>query len=121
MPEYYTRELELSIKVFCRITLARACEGNCSTYYASSAVPKALWKWGVYFNIFPIFLPISESGGVTKSWPIDPFFMWYIYFLMQGLDKKSVQIYRFWVPSSTFCMYHLILFAVDSSFFTSFP
>ena len=37
MPEYYTRELELSInfKVFSRITLASACEGNCSTYYAS--------------------------------------------------------------------------------------
>ena len=34
-PEYYTRELELSIKVFCRITLASACEGNCYTYYAS--------------------------------------------------------------------------------------
>ena len=28
MPEYYTRELELSIKVFCRITLASACEGT---------------------------------------------------------------------------------------------
>ena len=28
MPEYYTRELELSIKVFCRITLASACEGE---------------------------------------------------------------------------------------------
>ena len=27
MPEYYTRELELSIKVFCRITLASDCEG----------------------------------------------------------------------------------------------
>ena len=35
MPEYYTRELELSIKVFYRITLASACEGDCSTYYAS--------------------------------------------------------------------------------------
>ena len=36
MPEYYTRELELSInKVFFRITLASACEGNCSKYYAS--------------------------------------------------------------------------------------
>ena len=31
-------------------------------------------KVGVYFDIFPIFLPISESGGVTKSRPIDPFF-----------------------------------------------
>ena len=31
-------------------------------------------KVGVYFNIFPIFLPISESGGVTKSRPIDPLF-----------------------------------------------
>ena len=28
MPEYYTRELELSIKVFCGITLASACEGT---------------------------------------------------------------------------------------------
>ena len=34
MPEYYTRELELSIKAFCRITLASTCEGNYSTYYA---------------------------------------------------------------------------------------
>ena len=34
MPEYCTCDLELSIKVFCRITLASACEGNCSTYYA---------------------------------------------------------------------------------------
>ena len=33
MPEYYMRELELSIKVFYRITLASACDGNCSTYY----------------------------------------------------------------------------------------
>ena len=31
-------------------------------------------KVGVYFNIFPNFLAISESGGVTKSRPIDPFF-----------------------------------------------
>ena len=37
MPEYYTRELELSIKVFCRITLASTCEGNCSTYYMHHA------------------------------------------------------------------------------------
>ena len=35
MAEYYTRELELSIKVFCRITLASACEGKCYTYFAS--------------------------------------------------------------------------------------
>ena len=27
MPEYYTRELELSIRAFCRISLASACEG----------------------------------------------------------------------------------------------
>ena len=37
MPEYYTHELELAINVFCRITLASAYEGNCSTYeYAVS-------------------------------------------------------------------------------------
>ena len=31
-------------------------------------------KVGVYyyFNIFPNFLPISKSGGATKSRPIDP-------------------------------------------------
>ena len=40
MPEYYTCELELPIKVSCRITLASACEGNCSTYYASYVVSK---------------------------------------------------------------------------------
>ena len=28
MPEYYTPELELSIKIFCRITLASAYEGT---------------------------------------------------------------------------------------------
>ena len=38
MPEYYTRELELSIKVFCRITLASTCEGNFSTYSQTSII-----------------------------------------------------------------------------------
>ena len=40
---------------------------------ASSA--ESTLKVGVYFNIFPNFLAISESGGVTKSRPIDPFFI----------------------------------------------
>ena len=40
MPEYYTCGLELSFKVFYRITLASACEGNCSVYYASYVVSK---------------------------------------------------------------------------------
>ena len=35
-------------------------------------------KVGVYFDIFPIFF--ANFSGVTKSRPIDPFLMWYIYF-----------------------------------------
>ena len=34
---------------------------------------------------------------------------------------KSVQIYSFWVPWSSFCMYHLMLFAVNSSFSLYLP
>ena len=86
----------------------------------SGSSAESTLKVGVYFNIFPIFLPISESGGVTKSRPNDPFFYVIYLFLNLRFGQKSVQIYRFWVPSSTFCMYHLILFAVDSSFFTPF-
>ena len=42
MPEYCTRESELAIKVFCRITLASACEGNCSTYAYEVSIHKNL-------------------------------------------------------------------------------
>ena len=58
------------------------------TLYSIVSGAESTLKVGVYFNIFPNFLPISESGGVTKSRPIDPIFEGNIW-------TKSVQIYRF--------------------------
>ena len=65
-------------------------------------------KVGVYFNIFPIFLPISESGGVTKSRPIDPFFYVIYLFLNIRFGQKSVQI-SYFLPSTLlfFTLFHL--------------
>ena len=68
---------------------------------------------GVYFNIFPNFLPISESGGVTKSQPIDPFFYVIYLFLNIRFGQKSVQI-SYFLPSTllflVFILFHLHFF-----------
>ena len=58
-------------------------------------------KVGVYFNIFPNFLAITESGGVTKSQPIDPFFDVIYLFLNVRLGQKVFKFTHFWAPSST--------------------
>ena len=47
----------------------------------------------MYFNIFPNFLAISESGGATKSRAIDPFLdVIYIYIFLNVRFEQSVQI-----------------------------
>ena len=45
-------------------------------------------KVGVFFNIFHNFLAISESGGVTKSRPIGPFFDVIYLFLNARFGQK---------------------------------
>ena len=98
--------------------------GTCNLHaYAGTAVLIALWKWGVYFNIFPNFLAISESGGVTKSRPIDPFFD-VIYLFLNVRFGQKVQVFKFTVfldamiyvldvSFGTFCR--------ELNFFTPFP
>ena len=47
---------------------------------------------GLYFNIFPNSLAISESGGVTKSRPIDPFFDVIYLFLNVRFGQKVFKL-----------------------------
>ena len=85
-----------------------------SFWVLKSAVPKALWKWGVYFNIFPNFLAISEKGGVTKIRPIDPFFH-VIYLFLNAMT------YILHVSFGTFCReLNLFLLHFDKLFWWPF-
>ena len=59
-------------------------------------------KVGVYFNIFPNFLATSESGGVTKSRPIDPFLDVIYLFFNVRFGQKVFKLGHFWMSSSTF-------------------
>ena len=54
----------------------------------TSSGAESTLKVGVYFNIFPNLLPISESGGITKSRPIDPFFDVIYLFLNVRFEQK---------------------------------
>ena len=73
---------------------------------------------GGVFQHFSYFLAISESGGVTKSQPIEQFFDVMYLFLNVRLGQKLFKFIHFWVPSSTLWVYYLALFALNSSFFT---
>ena len=65
--------------------------------HAASGAESSL-KVGVYFNIFPNFLAISESGGATKSRPIDPFFDVIYLFLNVTFGQKVFKLTHFWMP-----------------------
>ena len=56
MPEYCTRELELAINVFCRITLVSACEGNCFTYAYEVSIRKNLLSTERINKFFFVYL-----------------------------------------------------------------
>ena len=61
-------------------------------YRCGSSSAESTLKVGAYFNIFPNFLAISESGGITKSRPIDSFLDAIYLFLDVRFGQKGVQI-----------------------------
>ena len=72
MPEYCTRELELAINVFCRITLANACEGNCSKYAYEVSKHKNLLSTERVNKFFKVYLHdnlrnISSCNKLTSA------------------------------------------------------
>ena len=77
----------------------------------SSAVPKALWKWGYISTFFLFFLPISESGGVTKK-PTN----WSIF-----LCDISIFEYKVWTKKvfkfHTFCRQLYFFYSISPKFF----
>ena len=92
--------------------------------YSVSGAESTL-KVGMYFNIFPIFLPISESGGVTKSRPIDPFLCDISIFKCKVWTKKCSNLPFLgaitYVLHVSFHIFELTAkkYAVNSSFFYS--
>ena len=78
-------------------------------------------KVGGAFRHFSYFLPISESGGITKSRPIDPFFDVVYLFLNVRFGQKVFKFTVFGCHDLRFACIICYLFAVDSTFFTPFP
>ena len=80
----------------------------CESQDIQASVPKALWKWGCVSRFFLFFVNFRKWRCYKKptNWSI---FWCDISIFECKVWAKSVQIYRFWVPWSTFCMYHLIL------------
>ena len=73
----------------------------------------------MYFNIFPNFLAISETGGVPKSRPIDPFFDVIYLFLNVRFGQKPFKFTVYGCHDLRFGCFIWYFFAAKSTFFYS--